>query len=413
MLSKKGISIIAITFIVLISSIAAISWIFYNTYFGSRYQLNVLEQSKLDTIFNEIEKGKNYLRQSLIYSSHESLSEFAASGGNKPWICNTPNYPTLVETSECLANNTKYKVNTYFKKYSIDLPLNFNKEKFRDVKYIVTSSDLSAGKYDNGDFDVEITEGGIILNTEDISITDGLNLKKEINKNRFWYMYNRFKEWSKDNVFGQGICDCVAKCSGCSCAKKTAETAFNDLRKRFDKHVSCRMMKDCCVNQKGGMCQQSPCLDWKQNICSIDCEMKPTSISSGTDSSTSVNSITGLVTNDNCYQIVPVENKLAAIYTYECEDERFFVPGENGPHPLTFRVNAFASFRDLDGCKKKVPCGTCPGPCICPPEPSERDEEPPEYNPTENPASGPDIDTDTDTGHDDPGSHNNPEPVNW
>ena len=71
-----------------------------------------------------------------------------------------------------------------------------------------------------------------------------------------------------------------------------------------------------------------------------------TTISGGGNTST---------TTDECF--CRYELRLAASYVFKCTDNKYFVPSDKGPVPLTFIAFAIASKRD--------PCRGC-GPCPCP-----------------------------------------------
>ena len=69
-MSDKGVSVLSFAFVVLAVGITLISWLMYNSYFGSSFQQQVFTESKIDTIRNEIEVMKNFIKQSLIFGDY-------------------------------------------------------------------------------------------------------------------------------------------------------------------------------------------------------------------------------------------------------------------------------------------------------------------------------------------------------
>ena len=85
--------IIPISFLLLSVGLIIIGFIFYNVFYGKKYEQGILEIKILDAARNVIENAKNYLKLSLVYSSLQAMREQAASGGSVgagPWICNGP-----------------------------------------------------------------------------------------------------------------------------------------------------------------------------------------------------------------------------------------------------------------------------------------------------------------------------------
>lgn len=294
MFEKKGISLSPFVFIILAVSLGVIFWSLYNTYFGSKYQEMIFKEFKVDTIRNEIERLKTFLKTSLIYSSHQALREHASSGGVKQppgtgavgWICNSPNPPSVGKVKTCLENYTKFFENVYYNNYSITLPLNLNKKKYGNCTYNITKGKVFRGKYDEGNINVLLKKGKVSFSTKNIQIRDLLNLNERIDKNRFWYLYRIFYEWAQKNVYGKGICECTLACKGCSCAEEVAQKALEDLQERFDKYVKCDKTCECCYGCRGNptpcqvgwatcskiSCdQKEKCFPWKQDVCAWPC----------------------------------------------------------------------------------------------------------------------------------------------
>lgn len=410
-MSKKGTSILPFAFITLVVALGIISWSFYNTYFGSRYQATVFEQSKLDTMNNEMEKGKKFLKQACIYSSHQSTLESAVHGGvilpNKKinsWICNVgppllpPDY--FYETKKCLEKFTKSYTNAYYSNFNSDLPVDISKQPFEASVYGVTRSGVFSGKYDDS-FNIFLDGGKVSLSAGNMKISDVLGQKEMIDRNRFWYMWRKFYKWAAKNIYGRGMCDCVSTCGGCKCAEKVAQKSFEDLRSRFDQYVSCQKTCNCCYSCEGSDCgiDNRPgcgyyCKIPKSDSCNIDqlfitvdywapkkcratcgkeCakieatfpsdenvfEKNNTSyLGSKTTSQNAKGSTSSSQSGNKNVVCAPyfMENRLASVHTFSCTDRKHHIPTGNGPKPLTFKVKAFGGYYDNDGCGCKFEC---------------------------------------------------------
>jgi len=365
---SKGSSFLPFVFIVLVIGITLISWTIYNIYYGSSYQSLVFEESKLDTMRNEMEKIKGFSRQSLIYSSHQSLTEHAVASGMMteagPWICNGADPPSVADTVECLEKYTEYHVNAYLRNYSTEVPIELNIQNFSEAEFDVTESDVLSGAHDEGEMYVVLRDAKIGMSSREIEMSDLINIETEIDKNRFWYMYRIFTEWAETNMFGDGICSCASSCGDCACAENVAQESLFDLQNRFDMFVICDSQIKCCTNEHGDICGESGCEDWIQDVCFDPCGFEctdPNLIFEGPN----VTNLTsyGEMPEDKlslqaagCHAYIPIENRLASVYTFRCIDYKYYVPTTSGPKELMFSVDAFGTFYDLDGCITEEPC---------------------------------------------------------
>lgn len=395
MWDKKAISLIPVAFVVLATAVALTSYVFYNIYYGGRYEYMIFEQSKFDIIRNEIEKIKGFSKQSLIYSAHLTTDEHARSAGLmsdrlRAWICNGPNPPSFDETKACLEKYTKYYVNDYYTNYTIELPISMSKSEFTNCEYDLNKSEVFEGKYDEG-FNVILDGTRVTFTSQDLLISDAIRLNERIDNNRYWYMFRIFYEWAQENVYGECICECTSKCRGCGCAESCARKALMDLQSRFDEYVTCEVGKVCCHREIGveEPSEATDCLEWEQEECLATCDVKCGEFE--------IPSFSGEYEIKEEYRfsgsdedrapcefvIVNQPNKLASVHTFWCKDEKYFVPGGEGPHPLVFQVNAFAAYKDLDACVSIGGPGECTDTCVCaggapsPPKPTPPPPPPP------------------------------------
>ncbi len=418
--------LIPFVFLVLLVAGVLLGYIFYNVFYGTKYEESVFERSVIDVLRNEVERFEGYLKQSLIYSSHQSLREHACLGGlvgnMSPWISNGPNPLKPEKSIECLEKYTSYYTNVYLSNYSIlNLPVTLTKKNFSSCIYDVDPNEVLTPKgsydpyYDEGNFWVNISEAVASVSGGNAVISNDINLNTYITRNRYWYMFRIFTEWSeyegnKNNPdsYVSCICSCAASCKDCNCAEKCAEDALEQLQERFnetDDYVICNMSKECCAEEYGDIsCNQTPCYSWTGTR---DCHPTPTSrqcvdpstgadsypVSSGFASTTQeedygegfYNYLKNLNLNpfsivladstncSNCSCTVWKGHKLGVKYEYRCDDHKYYIPSDKGPAPLEFVVNAEA-FWDVPGaCKEYRPCSgsydeNCTE-CSCPPCP--------------------------------------------
>ena len=383
--------LIPISFLLLSVGLIVIGFIFYNVFYGKKYEEKILEIRVLDAARNVIENAKNYLKLSLVYSSLQAMREQASSGGSvgaAPWICNGPN-PLPIEVSKiCLQNYTKYYLTIYGSKFNTTLPLNVYLKDFSSLIYQIEESEVLNGMYDEGNFTIEANDARISVTRDNLRVSEEFNISELVTKNRFWYMFRIFTEWAKEDPFSPCICAylrCACSsssgeevCSSCQrFADACAEYALKVLQNKFDEYVKCEKANICCMQGVGPSClEPTDCIPWS-NRCSRNCEhnctLPPSSISSYSShlqNSTSLFLPTKRIylqtTNQqteckifDCKTYYWYEARFSAAYIFTCKDFKYYISSPKGPKPLTFSVSVYAYLRDQDRCKALVPC-ECP-----------------------------------------------------
>lgn len=398
-MKKKG-QLIPFVFIVLVAGLALIGYVFYNLFYGRKYEVKVFRVRIIDTIRSLIEDFKKYLGLSLTYSSHQALREHGCVGGTievednevvvTEWIANIPCKVPVDLSRDCLGLYTKYYLNIYSALFNTTLPIELSKTNFTKCVYDMEESGVLSGKYDEGNFFVNCTGAGIVTSTEKIQEYEKININDFLSRNRYWYMFRIFHEWANFNVYSPCICSKV----GCACgsfsgehaclsqcsneAEECAEMALRDLQRRFDKYVKCEKRRICCVQGRGPPClPPSSCLDWRTPSCSKLCEhecyeppppekicpLNPHMIfqnKPAAEESENLNFYTLKFSSSlECYSDYWYEARLAAAYEFKCTDYKYYVPSRKGPVPLVFAVSAYAFWRDQDACRTTLKCD-CP-----------------------------------------------------
>jgi hypothetical protein len=401
-------------FLILLVGGALLGYIFYNVYYGTRYEYSVSERYVIDVLRNEIERLKGYSKQSLIYSSHQALREHACLGGQvgaKEWICNGPNIYPPEDSKECLEKYTLYYINVYLGNYSIlDMPIQLTKKNFTSCEYgvdpdeVINPPGIYDDFYDEGNFWVNITDAIASVTGGNAAVNNNISIDEFITRNRFWYLWRIFYEWANDDVYTPCVCNRL----GCACPSTSGEEActtceddseycgdlaLDDLQKRFNKtEVECYRTDPyiCCAQGRGTICgYPCGCQGWDNSICISDCEHKcveppPLGPLCPVDMNNIINnpstniapyktslyiSPNPLLTNflDNNlediddYCLCHYEARFASSHQYTCIDNKYHVPSDKGPVPLIFRVSAIAFLRDP--CRCCTTC-SCPG-CGC------------------------------------------------
>lgn len=392
--------LIPMVFIVLLAAASLLGFIFYNIFYGTKYQIQVFHIRTMDVIRNVLEDFKNYIHLALTYSSHQSLREHACKGGIirvedrrvivAPWICNSPNPVSVDSSKNCLGRYTRYYLNIYLGEFNTSLPLRLLKTNFSECIYDVNG--VLSGKYDDGNFLVNCFESRIEIFGKDINLYEKVNTSDFISRTRYWYLFRIFTEWAMDNVYAPCVCSKI----GCACSASSgeetcsptclaevedcAQKALEDLQRRFDKYVKCEKRRICCTQGRGPSClPPSPCLAWNNRLCSIHCENKcfeppaPEKICqlqfSSYQSYEETPNLQGYLDQSSdssqegssleCFCVYWYEARLAAAYEFRCTDYKYYVPTSRGPVPLTFAVSAYAFWRDQDVCRGKNIC-RCP-----------------------------------------------------
>jgi hypothetical protein len=414
----KG-QLIPVVFLVLLTGGVLIGYIFYNLFYGTKYQSLVFQVSVFDAVRNLIEYFKDYLKLSLTYSSHQSLREHACWGGTigderNHWICNGPNPVEVDQSKSCLEVYTKYYLNEYSALFETSLPAELTKHNFTDTIYDVDAGSVFSGKYDEGMFWVNSSGAGVGVIAKDLTESEKISTQDFITKNRYWYLFRNFYDWANDDVYSKCICNII----GCSCpsssgeencgscdtpVKDCAQRALDDLQRRFDKDVYCTMERECCRQGIGPSCgYPNQCLNWDSRcaaLCTHNCkdpsegarscevttpsfssfslsDLTPVANPSGNDFSLDGNAFNSVFQDPYSLSFQAAcscwywyEGRVAAIYSYKCEDHKYYVQSDKGPVPLTFKVLALATWRNPQACKdlRTCECGDqtgCCTPCV-------------------------------------------------
>lgn len=380
--------LIPIVFLLIAASLLVFGFIFYNIFYGYKYQVQVFEITTIDVVRNLIENFKSFLKLSLTYSTLQSISEHGLAGGSigaGAWICNGPNPLPASLSKKCLEEYTKYYLNIYLEKYNTTLPVDLKASPFLELNYDIDIDKILRGKYDEGNYWVNASGAFLIASSKDknINLFEIFNTSDYITKNRYWYLFRIFTEWANEDVLTKCICINL----GCACQTKSGETsctncleesqycgelALKSLQEKFDENVKCTFSIGCCMEGTADSgCEVSDCISWSSRCtfnCTHDCTKPPITTSTGIEKSLlnvpeqsylPSTSSSFLSSSLQCFSEYWYEARFSSIYTFTCKDYKYYTSSPKGPKPLEFTVVAFASLRDKDICREKIPCD-CP-----------------------------------------------------
>lgn len=368
--------LIPFVFIVLLIAGVVTGYVFYNTFFGSTYQLQIFNIRLVDVARNVIENFKAYLQLALSLSVHQTTREHACVSGSVgagPWICNGPNPLSVSQSKSCMEKYTNYYLNVYSDMFNVSLPVLLSKGNFTECIYDIDESDVFSGKYDEGDFWVNCSGGKIAIKAKNIDEFERINRSEFLTNNRYWYLFRNFYEWAMDDVFTPCICEktpcaCYSRSSEEACtsckddAEECAERALADLQRRFtkDQYVICKKEKLCCA-QGRPVFPPGSCSPWINKICISTCEHRcDNPPPSGPVCPEKV--LTSYLLANESSKNGTVNDELwwwrrwpglvgfAAGYEFWCTDHKYYVSTKNGPKPLIFHAQAIAFLKNVVSC---------------------------------------------------------------
>lgn len=377
--------LIPFVFLILLVFGVISSYVFFNIFYGTKYEREISKIKILNMMSNVIEVFKGYLKLSLSYSAHQALRESACFGGmisgQQPWawICGGPNPLPAEESKSCSEKFIKYYLNFYASNFSTTLPVEIAKKNFTDCAMDIDIGEIFSGAYDEGNFWVNCTEASMNLLSKNLQIAERLNTSNFVTHNRFWYLFRIITDWANENYYGKCICSATIGCGDCNSVDQCAKEALKRLQQRFDDYVECKREESvkCCEHETGPPCNEPRmCLPWPsacQARCELECVDPPLNSSvclpkgivaaSGNQNTYNIWERLRFSPTDqeiSCFSIKWDEWRLAGQDLYWCEDHKYYVPSPNGPIPLKFRIIAQASFRvPHPDCEYLVKCD-CP-----------------------------------------------------
>jgi hypothetical protein len=237
--------------------------------------------SELGVEFTKISKYleslKGVSKNSLILSAQKAT--FFVAGRTDSYFCNDAVPPTVDEMKSALSAETKKSLNSYIKNIKLlDPLLEYDVNEFECVDFPVDEHALNLGLYDEN-FSVGAYGSKISINSSDVSVSSKNDIFENINMDRFWFLYRKFREWSqKLYSYSRDVCEnCMCPVDVCGrCGNNALKRALKLLEETIDDfYVNCSVQKSCCVQEDSDYSgSYYYCLPWEDaprcNSCNLE-----------------------------------------------------------------------------------------------------------------------------------------------
>jgi len=280
----KGIAYATVVIVALIGLLMLSLWSYNQLATGGGYSFAYQQRTKEDIANANLEIAKRFLTQDLVFSSQEASLEIAANGGTQQgttyWYCTDPTPPTSDEVNYALGNLSQSFLNAYV-------------EGLKDSK--IAESELSVTEYgcaavtDPGkancigtsekceSFKTTATQGGTIEIKTPAKATYSGNLDANANSNRFYWMYYKLYDDTKDNMLLSVISDSLRdQCTGPETTTQKLEVAikeackhYEELFKEIPQYVKCEYEIKCINTENPVSCLNFDCTrsQFNQKFC--------------------------------------------------------------------------------------------------------------------------------------------------
>ena len=339
--------------------------------------------------YDEVIKG--FSKNALIISTSKASSLIGSKADT--YVCNKPTPPSVGEVKYELTNETQRILNTFIENYSLEQAFNISIKNFDCVEYLVNETSVSSGQADEK-FAVFSFGSNIYLSILNSSVNSTNDVLEQMLRNRFWYMYRNFVDWSRQTQIVQEIeercikesmnncdfSDTATSCESCGvltdCIDSVIASEARNLELQFaDRYVECTGKRNCCVAESV-KCLESKPEDWVQPSCT-KCDLDRRSDSCFALQSFGMPNLGYVVSflsgvgdasenNDLCaYKCEDWKtNKLAVELTMSCTDKKYELSLAKGERYLTFAVDVDV-FRQAEGNHYDVCAETTKGHCKC------------------------------------------------
>jgi len=339
----KGIAYATIVIVALIGVLMLSLWSYNQLATGSGYSFAYQQRTKEDISNANLEIAKRFLTQDLVYSSQEASIDIAANGGTAAttyWYCTDPTPPTTDEVNYALGSSSQSFLNAYV--------TGLKESKIAESQLSVTEYGCAAvkdpGKAScilNGEscesFKMTATQGGTIEVKTPAQVTYSGNLDADINSNRFYWLYYKLYDDTKNNMLMRVISDSVrAQCTGPQTMAQKVEVAiqavckhYEDIFKEVPQYVKCEYEIKCINTANPVSCLNFDCKrpEFNQQFC------YNTASAAGND-------VFGKVFDNFGGKVVQAQGSSIAGVNLKIKltDNKYNIPTSKGMKPLVWNV---------------------------------------------------------------------------
>jgi len=345
----KGIAYSTIVIIALIGVLMVSVWSYNNLSSGTGVGGTITSVGSKDIAISRLETAKRFLSQDLSYSTQDASLDVATNGGSQAprtfWYCN--NVPVPPESNEvhfAMSNTSNYYLESYIKglKDSEIADLGVTATKYQCNGIYDAGKELCSQKSskDCESFKSTATQGGVITVTKPASVTYSGDLAVDNTNNRFWWIYYKLYDDTKNNLPLRVIFSSVRdQCVSSNTVAEKIEVAIQNVCKHFEElfkedpqYVKCSYEIKCLDTANPVACLNTPCQ--KSAFAEKLCYEKTSASGFKSDIFDSLGGKVVSAQSGNSLGGVLVNFKLT--------DNKFNIPSSKGLQPLVW--NFWASF---------------------------------------------------------------------
>ncbi|MBS3055354.1 MAG: hypothetical protein J4452_02605 [Candidatus Aenigmarchaeota archaeon] len=282
----KGIAYATIVIIALIGVLMVSVWSYNNLSSGTQFAGTISNVGPKDIAITRLETAKRFLSQDLSYSTQSASLEVAANGGSQAsrtfWYCN--NEPVPPESNEVhfsMSNTSNVYLQTYFKglKDSQIAQLGVTASPYQCNGIYDYGKDACNQRSSQGceSFKSTATQGGVITVTSPASVTYSGDLAVDNTNNRFWWIYYRLYDDTKNNLPVRVIFSSIRdQCTSPTSMPQKIEVAIQNVCKHYEElfkedpqYVKCSYEIKCLDTANPVACLNTPCQKstFADNLC--------------------------------------------------------------------------------------------------------------------------------------------------
>ena len=272
----KGIAYATIIIIALIGVLMVSVWSYNSLSSGTQFGGTIASVGTKDKAISTLETAKRFLSQDLSYSTQQASLDVAFNGGSQTsrtfWYCNNqPVPPESTEVHFAMSKFSNINLGTYIS--------GLKDSQVAQLGVTVTNYECN-GIYDAGketcsqlsskgceSFKSTATDGGVITVTQPASVSYSGDLAVDNTNNRFWWMYYRLYDDTKNNLPLRVIFSTVRdECRSSETVSAKIEDGIKDVCKHFEElfkedpqYVKCTYEIKCLDTVNPLQCLSTPC----------------------------------------------------------------------------------------------------------------------------------------------------------
>jgi hypothetical protein len=339
----KGIAYATIVIVALIGVLMLSLWSFNQLATGPGYSFAYQQRSKEDITNANLEIAKRFLSQDLVYATQQASLDIAANGGTQAttyWYCTDPTPPSADEVNYAVGDLSHSFVNAYVQ--------GLKDSKIAESQLSVTEygcaavtdpgkANCMAGSTNCESFKTTATQGGTIEIKTPAQATYSGNLDAAINSNRFYWLYYKLYDDTKNNMLLRTISSSLRdQCTGPETITQKLEVAiqqackhYEELFKEIPQYVKCEYEIKCINTENPVACLNFDCKrpEFDQTFC-----YKTTSAAGQNVLGNVLDTLGGKIVEAQATTVAGINLKI------KLTDNKYNIPTSRGLKPLVWNV---------------------------------------------------------------------------